>query len=162
MMSRRLLWGITMFAVISSSSCTKVLLHSKDKEHPAVSQLFNTSVEEGVKVGREALVRLGYKISREDTDPPQILTGWQSAKAASHYIDLFDRKDYGTISAYYRMKLTVEERAGRALISVSTPTRSIISGRLKTSFREERKVLRKIADLIRKEDFDITNVQVEE
>ncbi len=154
--------GMILWAALFASSCTKVLVHSKDKDYEPVTQLFNTSVDLAHKAGAEALTRLGYKIEREDTEPNRILTKWQSTKATSHYIDLFDHRDYGTVSAYYRIKLNIEERGGRALVSVSAPTRAIVYQRMRTSYREEKKVLRKMTDLLRKEDFEITNVGVEE
>lgn len=155
--------GLGLLLIASScllASCTKVLVHSKDKEMEPVSKLFNASVDDALKVGKEALIRLGYKIEREDSD--QILTNWQSAKATSHYIDLFGHRDYGTVGAYYRIKLQVTETGGQAQVAVSAPTRAIVSGRLRTSYREEKKVLRKMTDLLRKDDFEITNVGVEE
>ena len=153
---------LVLVAVLPSVSCYKVLVHAKDKEQEAVTELYGSSVPETLKVGREALSRLGYRIEREDSAENTLYTGWQSAKPTSHYVDLFDHRDYGTVGAYYRIKLTAEERAGKTQVSVSAPTRAIISGRLKTSFQEEKRVLKKIRDLLRTDDFDITNVGVEE
>jgi hypothetical protein len=153
---------ILIVTLVLNAGCYKVIVRSKDKDQPPVSELFDTSIDEAIKAGREALVRLGYKIDHEDKDTNTVYSGWQSAKAASHYIDLFDHRDYGTVGAYYRIVLTAEERAGKTQVAVSAPTRAIVSGRLKTSFREERKVLHKMRDLLRTNDFDITNVGVEE
>jgi len=153
---------LILAVALPSISCYKVLIHSKDKEQEPVTELFDTSIEEALKVGHEALIRLGYKIEREDKDASTLYTGWQSSKPTSHYVDLFDHRDYGTVGAYYRIKLTAEERAGKTQVAVSAPTRAVISGRLKTSFREEKKVLKKMRDLIRTDDFEITNVGVEE
>lgn len=156
------LFVLVLAAILPSVSCYKVLIHSKDKDQEPVTELYGTSIEEAMKVGREALIRLGYRIEREETTENTLYTGWQSAKATSHYIDLFDRRDYGTVGAYYRLKLTAEERAGKTQVAVSAPTRAIVTGRLKSSFREEKRVLKKIRDLLRTDDFEITNVGVEE
>jgi hypothetical protein len=154
---------IGFFSLAVASSCTKVLVHGRDKDMDPISQLYSTSTEVAYKVGKEALIRLGYKIENEDEKTGTILTNWNSTRATSHYVDLFDRKDYGTVGAYYRLKLEVTESVGgKTQVAVSTPVRSLITGRLRTSNREEKRVLKKITDLLRTDDFSMTNVGVEE
>ncbi len=162
----RSLVGVLLILISGASlltSCTKVLVRGKDKDMEPVSRLYYTSPDLATKAGREALIRLGYRIDNEDASTKTLTTNWQSTKAASHYIDLFDRRDYGTVGAYYRLKLQVIERVnGQTEVAVSAPVRSIITGRLYSSNREEKKVLKKIQDLLRTDDFEITNVGVEE
>lgn len=154
---------VGILSIIVSASCTKVLVHGRDKDLDPVTKLYSTSPEVAFKVGKEALIRLGYKIENEDEKTGTLVTNWNSTKATSHYVDLFDRRDYGTVSAYYRLKLQVTESvAGKTQVAVSAPVRSIITGRLKSSNREEKKVLRKMKDLLRTDDFSITNVGVED
>lgn len=157
-------FSLILLAVVAAfvqTSCTKVLVHGRDKEMDPVTQLYATSVTEAYKVGKEALIRLGYKLENEDEKSGKIVTNWQSTKATSHYVDLFDRKDYGTVGAYYRLKMEVTESvAGKTQVAVSAPVRSLITGRLYSSNREERKVLKKIQDLLRTDDFEMTNVGV--
>lgn len=152
---------LVAFLSLTSSSCAKVIVHSRDRPMEPVSQLFSTSVPEAYKAGKEALLNLGYKVDREDTKASTIKTRWASTKATSHYVDLFDRKDYGTVSAYYQIQLHVMERGPKAEVEVAAPVRSI-TGRMKSSHEEEERILHKIADLLRKQDFEITNVGVEE
>ena len=145
------------------TSCTKVLAHGRDKDYDPATKQFSTSTDGAYKAGKEALVRLGYKIETEDEKANTLTTNWTSAKATSHYVDLFDHRDYGTVGAYYRLKLEVTEGVGgKTNVAVSAPTRSLITGRLRTSYNEEKKVLRKIADLLRSDDFEMTNVGVTE
>jgi hypothetical protein len=162
-MKNFLLLAAAVLSSLTGLSCTKVLVHGRDKDMDAVTKLYGTSTEVAYKVGKEALIRLGYKIENEDEDKLTLITNWQSAKATSHYVDLFDRRDYGTVGAYYRLKMEVTEApAGKTQVAVSAPVRSLITGRLRTSNREEKRVLRKITDLLRSDDFSITNVGVEE
>lgn len=154
---------VGLISIAVTASCTKVLVHGRDKDMDPVTKLYGTSTEVAYKVGKEALIRLGYKIENEDEKTGTILTNWNSTKATSHYIDLFDRRDYGTVGAYYRLKLEVTESVGgKTQVAVSTPVRSLITGRLRTSNREEKRVLKKITDLLRTDDFSMTNVGVEE
>jgi hypothetical protein len=155
--------GIAALSLAVSASCTKVLVHGRDKDMDPVTQLYSTSPEVAYKTGKEALIRLGYKIENEDDKTGTLITNWNSTKATSHYVDLFDRKDYGTVGAYYRLKLQVtESTAGKTQVAVSAPVRSLITGRMRTSNREEKKVLKKIRDLLRSDDFEMTNVGVED
>jgi len=158
-----LLLSAGLLFAVSHLACTKVLVHGRDKDYDPAERSFSASTEATYKAGKEALIRLGYKIETEDDKTGTMVTNWASTKATSHYIDLFDHRDYGTVGAYYRMKLAVTESVGgKTRVEVSAPTRSIITGRLRTSYREENKVLRKIADLLRTDDFEMTNVGVTE
>ena len=152
---------IALVTLTTLSACTRVLVHSRDREMEPMTKLFNESVEEAYKAARSSVVRLGYKIHREDESQRTIETGWIPTKASSHYVDLFDRKDFGTVGAYYQIQLKVTERSSRAEVEVSAPVRSVV-GRIKSNHTEERKILKKIADLLRKEDFEMTNVGVDE
>ena len=147
--------------LIILTACNRPLLHSKDREMEPLTKVFPTSAPNALKVGREALVRLGYKIETEDESEGLLKTGWRSTKASSHYVDLFDRRDYGTVGAYYQIKLRVLEKEGKAEVKVSAPVRSVV-GRLKSSHAEEQKILQKMTDLLRPEDFEMTNVGVPE
>jgi uncharacterized lipoprotein len=143
------------------ASCNKAILYSKDREMEPVTKVFSEAPAETYQAAKRALLRLGYKIHREDEGQGTIETGWLPTKASSHYVDLFDRQDYGTVGAYYKIQLAVREKGAKAEVEISAPVRSIV-GRIKSAGSEEKKVLNKIADLLRKEDFEITNVGVQE
>lgn len=149
-------------AAFTNTACNKAILHARDKEMDPEVRLFSAPPADAFKASKEALVAMGYKISRESESEGTLLTGWKSTKADSHYIDLFDRRDYGTVGAYYQIKVKVGESNGKSEVAIATNTKSIISGRLRTSYYEENRVLGRIADLLRKDDFDITNVGPEE
>ncbi len=129
---------------------------------PPVSQRFDVSPEQAYRISQAALEQLEYSIERTDETALTLQTHWISTKPSSHYIDLFGHEDYGTVSAYYRIELKVEPQEGAAVVTVSAPVRSVIIRRMRTSQREEKKILRKIADLIRREDFELSNVGAKE
>lgn len=159
---RNKLLGITLLlAMIGSlTGCNRVLLHSKDKDMDPLTQVFSIGTDDALKTAKEALTVLGYKIEREESS--SLKTRWESTKASSHYVDLFGHKDYGTVGAYYRLVVQVANKDGKAEVSVSAPIRSVITRRVYSANREEKKVLKKMADLIRKDDFEITNVGLSE
>ncbi len=153
---------LVCFLVVTTSlaGCNRVLLHSKDKELEAVSQTFSVGTEEALKAAKEAAISLGYTMEREES--AGFKTKWQSTRASSHYLDLFGRKDYGTVGAYYQLVVQVADKDGKAEVSVSAPIRGVITRRLYSSNREEKKVLKKMTNLLRKDDFEITNVGTSE
>lgn len=157
---RKLILGLVAISFLGA--CNKAILYSRDKAMPPVSQTFKTSTPDAFKAVREVVKNMGYKIEREDEKQGSLITGWLSTKTDSHYIDLFDKRDYGTIGAYYRLEVRVTDQEGKALVEIAAPTRSVISGRLKSSHIEEEKVLAKVTDLLRREDFEMTNVGVTE
>lgn len=157
-MIKRLFISFLFLAVAASlSGCNRALVTAKEREMKPVSRTYDAGRSEAYRAAREAVIRLGYKIQKEDDQEGLIRTSWLSTKAGSHYVDLFDRKDYGTIGAYYRLTVNVRETDGRSEISIAAPVRSLVA-RVKSSASEENKVLRKIADLLRKDDFELTNV----
>lgn len=154
--------SLGLIAITTTTACNRKLLYSRDREMEPISKLFPTAIDEAFRVAKESLIRLGYRIERENPTEATLQTGWLSTKASSHYIDLFDHRDYGTVGAYYRLEVKVAEKEGKAEVEVSAPVRSIIGGRLRSSHREEKKVLKKMADLLRRSDFEMSNVGVEE
>ena len=125
-------------------------------------KVYAVSIQEAFKAAKESLHDLGYTLEKEDESQGLIVTKWQSTKAASHYLDLFDKKDFGTVGAYYRLNVKIADKEGKSEVQVSAPVRSVISGRMQTDYSEEKKLLRKIADKVRKEDFEMNNIGVME
>ena len=145
-------------SLFSLASCNRVLVHGRDKAMQPVTQQYSTSVTDAYKAVKEVVQHMGYSLDKDEESQAHLRTRWQGTKAGSHYINLFDRRDYGTIGAYYRLQVYVKNIEGKAEISVSTETRSLITGRLQSSYTEEKKILKKVADVLRKEDFEMTNV----
>ncbi len=151
-----------LIALLATTGCTKVLVYGKD--HPAAATIekkFSAPAKETFESGKKALDMLGYKIDDSDEAKGSIRSGWMSTKSNSHYLDLFERKDYGTTGAYYRVEISIEEEGGKSVVTISTPVRSLVNHVI-SSGREERRVLNKMADLLRREDFEMTNVGVQE
>jgi hypothetical protein len=149
-------------AVTLLGGCAKPVLHSRDKDFPPATRTFDASPDAAFKAGKTVLQNLGYKISFEKESLGTITTGWRSTKAASHYISIFDREDYSTVGAYYRIEMKIMSENGKAEVEVSAPVRNIIVHRMETSYREEKKILGLMADQLRSDDFEVTNVGASE
>ena len=143
-------------------SCNKVVVRARDKEFSPITKTFSTTPKEAFEAVQKVLEQTGYKIARADEDVGIVQTGWISTKAASHYLDLFDRKDYGTVGAYYRLTVKLSEKDNKEQVDVFSTARSVITGRLHSSYSEEEKFLSKMTDYLRRDDFEITNVGVDE
>ncbi len=138
--------------------CTRPIVSGRVRPMDPLAQVYTASPDETLRAAKEALVLLGYSLEREDE--ASLVTRWQSTRATSHFTELFDQKDFGTVGSYYRIELRVREREGKTEVAVAAPVKSIAPHQ-RSTYREERKVLRRIRDLLRRDDFEMTNVGTE-
>ncbi|MBI4373535.1 MAG: hypothetical protein HY542_01540 [Deltaproteobacteria bacterium] len=144
-----------------TASCNKVVVHGKDRPSPPLSHSFSSSLEEAFAASQKTLAALGYEISKADPSQGTLQTTWAGTKATSHYTDVFGEKDYGVVGTYYRLEIAMQEKEGKTSVSVSAPVRSLVHKQRSTQ-REERKFLKRLADALRREDFDVTNLGASE
>lgn len=148
---------ILSFQVLAA--CNRVVLRGREREMEPVTGTFSHPVSDTYRAARESVIRLGYKIQTDDESEGTLKTSWRSTKASSHYVDLFDRRDYGTVGAYYRIEMKISNEDGQSEVEVEAPVRSVV-GRIRSAHAVEKEVLKKMADLLRREDFEMTNVGV--
>ena len=153
--------GILIVCLISLTGCTKELVYGKDQESPAVSKKFRQGVQEIFEASKTTLKDMGYKIDFEDDERGYIKTGWLSTKADSHYLELFDRQDYGTFAAYYQLEIRVKPSDAETEVTVSAPARCIVR-HIKSSHRAEKKFFSKLKDYLRASDLHMSNVGVKD
>ncbi|MBI1909330.1 MAG: hypothetical protein HYS22_04090 [Deltaproteobacteria bacterium] len=151
-----LLAGILILA-----GCTKPLIYGKDRPVDPVSQAFPASEQETYTAAKEVLKTLGYKIAYDNQEKRTLKTGWRSTSIDSHYVELFGRPDYGTVGAYYQLVVEIGEREGKSEVTITAQPRSIVPN-LKSSGRVEKKVLARMADLLRSDDIQVTNIGLQE
>jgi uncharacterized lipoprotein len=138
-------------------ACSKPALYGTLQENKAIAKYYSVPPEEAFRAAKEALVYLGYSIKQEDNENKTLETFWQPTTADSHYVDVFGRKDYGTVGAYYRFLVKVTPRQNGSEVSVVNAAKSFISN-LKASRHEEARLFDKINDFTRKRDIQVTNV----
>ncbi len=139
--------------------CNRVVMHGKERAIAPLVQSYPYPAKETFEAAKKALVLLGYEI-REENAKGFLRTNWTSTQATSHYTELFDQHDYGTVGAYYRVEVRVKDRDGKSDLEISLPVKSLVAHQ-KSSYREERRILKKISDLLRSDDFEMTNLGTE-
>ncbi|PIR16481.1 MAG: hypothetical protein COV46_08060 [Deltaproteobacteria bacterium CG11_big_fil_rev_8_21_14_0_20_49_13] len=149
--------------VLLHSSCADPSIHASEREVATVSRIFNATPNDAYYAVRWALKTDGYNINKEDLDNGMVVSGWLPSKVDSFYIDPFgpEHKDYGTNGAYYRLSIKITPEDGKTKVEVTSLVKSIVP-HLRSSEIQEKKVLRKMADYLRKADIDVTNVGIEE
>ncbi len=166
-MKRSLLLALLMtasiaFSGIFLSACNKPILYGKDKDFDPIEKAYSAGTSDTFQVAKEVLKKMDYKIEQEDPTNGTIATGWRSTKSDSHYLELFDREDYGTVGAYYKIKIKITEKNAKSVVEVSAPIKSLITGRMHSSYREEKRILAKMADQLRKPELEMSNVGTSE
>lgn len=152
--------ALALLVFVSLTACNKAVVRGKERPTLPLSRTFSAPVPNVYEAAKQALAAAGYEIRETDETRGLIRTAWIGTQAASHYTELFGQHDYGTVGAYYRLEVRVSEKDGKSEIKVSAPVKSLVAHQ-KSTGREERKVLKKIADLLRRENFEMTNVGTE-
>jgi hypothetical protein len=139
-------------------ACSKPALYGSLQESPPIIKYYQVPPADAFRAAKEALVFLGYSVKQEDAAQGILETFWQPATADSHYVNVFGRKDYGTVGAYYRIVVKVKPRANNGSeVSITNAAKSYIS-HLQSSQEEESKIFTKIDDFTRKRDIQVTNI----
>lgn len=145
---------------ILAAGCSKPALYGTLQESESVTRYYQVPPQQALRAAKEALLYLGYSIKQEDDKNFTLETYWQPTTADSHYVEVFRRKDFGTVGAYYRLVVKVTPRRSGSRVSITNAAKSYISN-LKTSHREEDRVFSKVDDFTRKRDIQVTNIGVQ-
>jgi len=146
-----ILFGLTVVA------CSKPALYGTIQEADEVVQYYQVPPADAFKATKEALTFRGYSLKTVDDTAMTIETFWQPTTADSHYVEVFGRRDYGTVGAYYRLAVKVTPRGEGSKVAITNVAKSIISN-LKSSHRTEDAVFEKVSDFTRKRDIQVTNI----
>lgn len=153
---------VVLWAFNSASMCTKVVVYGTDTATDPVTHSYSTNLTTALEQSRKALESLGYSIASVDESRNRITTGWKPTRGDSHYLNLFERRDYGAnAGAYYQLIVDVFEDGTKIKIAASTVVKSI-SGTLKSSNVVEKEALTRIDDYMRSPQIEMTNVGVTE
>lgn len=142
---------------LASFACSKPALYGTTQESESVVKYYSVPPKQAFRAAKEALHYLGYSIKQEDPQKLFLETYWQPATADSHYVEVFGRRDYGTVGAYYRVVILIKSRANGSSLKITNVAKSIISN-VKSSNREEDKIVSKINDFTRRRDIQVTNI----
>lgn len=110
---------------------------------------------------RWALKINGYPVAKEDLPAGILHTVWQPVTSDSHYLPVFDSRDYGATGAYHQLEVRVVPRGDKTKVEVGSRLKTIAIN-LKSSGVEERKVLAQVGDYLRTHEPSISNEGIAE
>lgn len=157
----------TLFLIIILSGvaagCAKPLADAKTYTMKPVVRVIPSdpnTIYYGIKW---AMDEMGYPLGEEDLVGGVVESKWVPVGAASHYVDVFKRKDYGaTDGAYYKMNIRIIPGvAGGSEVRAWTEVKSLVIN-VKSTGDKERTILQKIAEHSRGNMIKVTNIGVEE
>jgi len=149
--------GMLFILGLVFSACSKPALYGTIQESDEVVQYYQVPPADAFRAVKEALTFRGYSLKSIDEQAMTIETYWQPTTADSHYVEVFERRDYGTVGAYYRLAVKVTARGEGSKVAITNVAKSIISN-LKSSQRAENVVFEKVSDFTRKRDIQVTNI----
>lgn len=148
--------------ILFSTGCARKLIYGKDFYTTPKLEYFRKGINTTFDSTQKILENLGYQVQRADIKRGKIITGWVETEPSSHYVNVFDRKDYGiSDGAYYRVVVDIHSSGFETKVAVSTMVKSI-AGPLESSGEVERKVINRLREQLRSADIELTNVGMEE
>lgn len=143
--------------------CVHPLAESKNYTMEPVSHVIPADANTIYYAIKWAMGECGYPVGQEDLAGGVVESKWVPVGAASHYVDMFKRKDYGgTDGAYYKMVIRIIPGVeGGSKVEAQTEVEAIVTN-VKSTGDKEREILEKIAEHARGYSLKVTNLGVEE
>lgn len=164
-MTRKSLYKVfTLFLFLSilCASCQTPMAEGKLYDMEPVSRIFSSNANTLYYAVKWAMAQNGYPLGIEDLDGGVIESKWVPTGAGSHYVDLFDGKDYGTTGAYFKMIVRIQPLTdGRCKVIAKTKVNAFVNN-MKSSGEKEMDMLASIAIGYRSDNIKTTNLGVEE
>ena len=150
-----LLWLST-----TNATCTKEIVFAKDYFTQPEKVYVDTDKTTAMEAIEKTLTKLGYEIINKDEENGKITSGWKPAESDSHYLDLFNRKDFGASDgAYYQLLIDINEEGSRMKVLVATKVKTVV-GKLTSNKVIEKRVLTQLEDFLRPAQIEMSNVGV--
>lgn len=147
--------------LLSAQTCTMKLVRGRDYYTQPRTQSFEVGMTEMMDVVKKTLDKEGFQIFSINKEQKRFITGWLPVEADSHYLYIFNRKDYGlTDGSYYQLYADLSQEGQKVKVALSTKVKTIV-GQLESSHKVERRLLRQIEDYVRAPQLDMTNVGTE-
>lgn len=148
---------LILLMVLAFAQCTKPLLYGKVQQIKLTRRGYDQTYDKVFEAARWALTKNGYAIEDESKMKGTIETKWASQTPDSHYVEVFGRRDYGTVGAYYHLDLAVYQESGIIQVVVRNIAESTVN-RLYSTGIQEKKVLDDISLHLLGKTLDITNL----
>lgn len=158
-MKRGLLLIAVMAVLMASCSKPMAVAHTDDTQY--FSRSYAAVPNDAYYAVRWALKENDLSVAEEDLPAGVIKTAWVPVTSDSHYIEIFDRRDYGVTNSYFQLDVRLVDRDGRTLVKVGTRVKTIVNN-LRSSGQVEYSVLSDIGNYLRKSSPDLTNLGISE
>ncbi len=152
---------ILLFFLLLSVGCNKVYRTAKPSQPHLYKQTFSATPNDIYYALRWALRANGYPIAEEDLQNGVIKSRFVPVKATSHYLNIFDRQDYGINGGYHQLEAKLIPQNGKTEVQIGSRIQSIVS-RLRSNGSEEELILGKIGDYLRNPNVQLTNLGIQE
>lgn len=147
---------LVILAVLASG-CNKTFVRGRvAKDIHYYKHTYDATPNECYYALRWALKINGYPLAKENLTDGILTTTWEPVTSDSHYVELFDRRDYGTTGAYHQLEVRVVPQGRHTMVKVGSRWKSIVIN-LKSSGVEERKILAQVGNYLRAKEPSITN-----
>ena len=163
MKKRHLIVAVLLVIGVMTGACNKPFLHAKTSKNVQFeSREFRASANQCYYALRYAFKINGYSMGSENLTDGILTTTWAPVTSDSHYLPLFDSRDYGVTGAYHQLEARVVPRGqDRTKLEIGSRVKGVVSN-MKTSGVEERKILATVGNYLRKSEPEITNEGIEE
>lgn len=159
-MKKTLLHVGFLFLLLPVIGCTKTFATARTTEGTVYTKEFSATPNDLYYALRWVFKSYGYPVAEEDFQNGVIKSRYVPVGPVSHYTDVFGRRDYGVTGAYHQMEARLIPRGGKTGIQMVSRIQGIVRN-IKTSGREEKMLLAKIADYLRSRHIQVTNQGVE-
>lgn len=149
-------------AFILCAACSSIQIEAQNEERMTFfSRSYAATPDQIYFALKWALDESDWPLATENLVSGVLETAWRPTASDSHYIDIFNEKTYGANGAYYRLEIKVEPEGGRTNVKVGSRIKAFVKN-LKSSGREEKKVLDFVGNYLRRGNPTITNLGVQE
>lgn len=163
MNKRHLIMIMVLLVGVAVGACNKPFLRAKtSKNVQFMSEQYKASANDCYYALRYAFKSNGYTLASENLADGILTTTWSPVTSDSHYLPLFDSRDYGATGAYHQLEVRVVPRGHtKTKVEIGSRVKAVVSN-IKTSGVEERKILAAVGSYLRKNEPEITNDGIEE
>jgi hypothetical protein len=141
------------------ASCAKPLATAHTVDMNSFSREFAAVPNDAYYAVRWALKERGISVAEEDLPGGIVKSSWMPVTSDSHYVEIFDRRDFGVTNSYYRVEVQLTDRGGRTLVRVATKLKTLVNN-MQSSGEVEYGVLNDVGNYLRKGAPEITNLGV--
>jgi hypothetical protein len=145
---------------IFAASCSKPMAVAHTDEVRYFSRDYAAVPNDTYYAVRWALKENDLSVAEEDLPGGIVKTAWVPVTSDSHYIEVFDRRDFGVTNSYFQLEIHLVDRGGRTVVKVGSHVKTLVNN-LHSSGIVEYAVLNDIGNYLRKSSPDLTNLGIE-